>query len=272
MKIIIIKKNGEIDESDYTTNSDFKMLYKKGGFRKEKDFQRRHTWEIANGEFVSVYSKNVGRANTENKYELPPPVDSDLYFGKMVIIKHSEEIPTGESCQDLTSGEWKTVYEKLMGGFEDLDDNEEGSDEEYVAPEDLTKQGYKKDGFVVEDGNVDFNIDESEEEWVDEDETEDSLDAEEWMSSNNDECNEETDGDTKDEVEKVLVVITEVKKKDNKNKKIKKQPKKQSKKQSKKQPKKQEVASSDIGVSMKTGMGGSDSGSDEELQEEDYEY
>ena len=35
-----------------------------------------------------------------------------------------------------------------MGGFEDLDDDEEESEEEYVAPENLTKQGYEKDGLL----------------------------------------------------------------------------------------------------------------------------
>ena len=61
--------------------------------------------------------------------------------------------------------------------FEDLDEEEEESEEEYVDPKDLTKQGYKKDGFVVEDGDMDFNSDSEEEEWIpsQEENTEDSL-------------------------------------------------------------------------------------------------
>jgi hypothetical protein len=160
MKIVIIKKNGSLVDLDWTKDIDLKNLYKKAGFRKDTDFAKRHTFKIKD-EFVSVYSKNTGRANTENKYELPPPVDSDLYFGRLVIIKHSKEDPDLETCKNLTTEEWKNIYETLMGGFEDLDDEEE-SEEEYVAPEDLTKQGYKKDGFVVDD------------------------DVEEWEPSNND--------------------------------------------------------------------------------------
>ena len=74
--------------------------------------------------------------------------------------------------------EWKKIRENLMGGFEDLDEEEEESEEEYVDPKDLTKQGYKKDGFVVEDGDMEFNSDsEEEEEWIpsQEENTEDSL-------------------------------------------------------------------------------------------------
>ena len=154
MKIVIIKKTGVLGELDWKKNLDLKKLYKKAGFRKDKDFGKKNTWKVTPNEYVSVYAKDIGRANTENKYELPPPVDSDLYFGNLVIIKHSEETPCIENCEDLCCEDWKKIYEKLMGGFEDLNNEEEKSEEEYVAPEDLTTHGYKKDGFVVEDDNV----------------------------------------------------------------------------------------------------------------------
>ena len=200
MKIVVIKKNGTLCDLDWKKNIDLKNIYKKAGFRKDDDFAKRHTWKINEGDFVSVYSKNAGRANTENKYELPPPVDSDLYFGKLVVIRHSEQNPTAENCLDFTFEEWKTIYEKLMGGFEDLDDDEEESEEEYVAPENLTKQGYEKDGFVVEDGEVDFDAGDSgeEEDWIpsnNEENTDDSLEgtSEEEEQEDTSDKNEEKD-------------------------------------------------------------------------------
>jgi len=186
MKIVVIKKNGTLCDLDWKKNIDLKSIYKKAGFRKENDFGKRHTWKIKENDFISVYSKNTGRANTENKYELPPPVDSDLYFGKLIIIRHSEQNPTAENCLDLTTEEWKTIYEKLMGGFEDVDDNEEESEEEYVNPEDLTKQGYEKDGFVVEDGEVALDTGDSDEE-------------EEWISSNNEDTDDSLEGTEEEE-------------------------------------------------------------------------
>jgi len=205
MKIVVIKKNGTLCDLDWKKNIDLKNIYKKAGFRKDDDFAKRHTWKINEGDFVSVYSKNAGRANTENKYELPPPVDSDLYFGKLVVIRHSEQNPTAENCLDFTFEEWKTIYEKLMGGFEDLDDDEEESEEEYVAPENLTKQGYEKDGFVVEDGEVDFDAGDSgeEEDWVpsnNEENTDDSLEgtSEEEEQEDTSDKNEEKDDDSEE--------------------------------------------------------------------------
>ena len=91
-----------------------------------------------------MYAKNTGRANTENKYELPPPLDKDLYFGSIAIISHNEKEPTIETMKDITESIWKTAYEKLMGGFDDLNDEDSYSEEEYVNPENLTKKDMKK--------------------------------------------------------------------------------------------------------------------------------
>ena len=236
MKIVVIKKNGTLCDLDWKKNIDFKNMYKKAGFRKDSDFAKRHTWKIKEDDFISVYSKNTGRANTENKYELPPPVDSDLYFGKLVVIRHSEQNPTTENCLDLTFEEWKTIYEKLMGGFEDLDNDEEESEEEYVDPEDLTKQGYKKDGFVVEDGEIAFNVGDSDEE-------------EEWISSNNEEDTDDSLEGTEDEEDQEV---------SDKNYELSEE--------------KDEEDNEDEEEETDSSMPSLVSGSDNELQEEPYEY
>ena len=59
----------------------------------------------------------------ENKYEFPPPIDSVLFFGGCVLVAKSDN-----SIVDLRISSWNKIYETLMGGFEDLD--EEGEDEE----------------------------------------------------------------------------------------------------------------------------------------------
>jgi len=58
-----------------------------------------------------------------------------------------------QEAVSLTSDEWDTIYEHLYGGFEDIEDDEEESsdgDDEY-ADLPTTKNGYAKDGFVVDD-------------------------------------------------------------------------------------------------------------------------
>ena len=73
---------------------------------------------------------------------------------------------------DLTQDMWEKIYETLYGGFDDIgeddSDSECESDDEEVGKR--TKNGYVKDGFVVDDED---DEDEDEDEEVDEDEDED---------------------------------------------------------------------------------------------------
>ena len=144
VKCILIKKGGTIKCSNLKLSS-LNEIYKKCGFMNNNYFDSRNIWSLDNKSFYTIYSKNKGKAGSENKYDLPPPIDSELYFGTMVILKHSEKIIDIKNLQDLTVDDWQNVYNTLFGGFEDLDDDEESSDEEEVDPEDLTKEGYLKD-------------------------------------------------------------------------------------------------------------------------------
>ena len=129
-------------------------LYKKCGFRVSDDFIKRHTWRVKlKGDderyIVSLWAKKTGKANFENKYDFPPPVDKELYFGTCALVRTNEE---GEFI-DLTKNVWEKIYEKLFGGFEDLGDEDEYSEDELenVDPKLLTSHGYLKDDFVVSD-------------------------------------------------------------------------------------------------------------------------
>ena len=153
VKCILIKKGGTIKCSNLKLSS-LNEIYKKCGFMNNNYFDSRNIWSLDNKSFYTIYSKNKGKAGSENKYDLPPPIDSELYFGTMVILKHSEKIIDIKNLQDLTVDDWQNVYNTLFGGFEDLDDDEESSDEEEVDPEDLTKEGYLKDDFVVDDDSI----------------------------------------------------------------------------------------------------------------------
>ena len=173
MKIVIIEKTGKVKTQSVKTLT-LDELYKKCKYQKSKDFDRRHTWKYKN-HFVSVYSKDSGRAGHENKYDLPPPIDSKLYFGNMAIIQHEKETPCDESVMETTKEEWEKIYTHLMGGFDDLDDEEEEEEIEKIPAEFLSKQGYSKEsGFIVEDSDLlsSEKDDDSEEEFVTETETE----------------------------------------------------------------------------------------------------
>ena len=172
MKTIIIEKGGDFKETSIKLNS-LNDIYKKCGFKSNSNFGKVHTWNVGNG-YYSIFAKNKGRANQENKCELPPPVDNDLFFGKMICIKHSsKKLEALDSIIDLTNDEWEKVYDKLFGGFEDLGDEDSYSEEEEIPEHLKTKDGYMKDGFVVSDeedeNDSDFVLEELSEEEEEED-------------------------------------------------------------------------------------------------------
>jgi hypothetical protein len=148
--VLIVDKLGSIKEVNIKTYVE-EDLYKKAGFKKSEGFKLTTSWDVCienKSYFISVYGKTIGRAGQENKYEFPPPIDNTLFFGNCILVNQLE----GNGVISLSKIEWQQIYEKLYGGFEDIgsEDSEDELDEnEEKLP--LTKNGYLKDGFIVED-------------------------------------------------------------------------------------------------------------------------
>ena len=178
VKVVQILKNGEL-KSQNLKKLNTSELFKLCGYKNNNNFDNFHTWKV-NDSYVSLFGKDKGRANSENKYELPPPLDNELYFGKLILVKHNQEDFDINDTSDLSLEEWKNHYESLFGGFESLGE-EDFSSEEDIDDEMLTKEGYsKEDGFVVDDDEEDEDyVPEEEEEDEEEDEDEDEDEDEE---------------------------------------------------------------------------------------------
>ena len=172
--LLIIDKSGT---PKVLSVKDFKIedLYKKCGFKKPDGLEKRHVWVTKCDKTsyrISVYAKDDGKANTENKFEFPPPIDNSLFFGSCaVLVEHKnvvgEYVPT-----TVTMDIWNKLYEKMYGGFENLGDtckaDEDESDElEAIPKHKKTATGYLKDGFIVDSDNEegeDYTDDDSDEE------------------------------------------------------------------------------------------------------------
>ena len=202
VKVVIIEKQGTINTSLVKKFSK-DTLYKKCGFRKDTDFNRQAKWKFENNKYVELYAKKSGRAGSENKYELPPPIDTDLFFGKMILVLYSGDKLTNETVKDFTKNDWNTFYEKLLGGFDDLNKEEESSEEELIPEEFKTKDGYsKEDGFVVDEKEEEEEEEENDDDYVLEENTDTDTTEEddEEQASGSEFCDvENTDEDDEDE-------------------------------------------------------------------------
>jgi hypothetical protein len=159
LTIIIVDKTGllkTLHVKDFNTDD----LYKKCGFKKNDDFSLQTEWGVKiptekDKIYIRIFAKTTGRANNENKYDFPPPIDNKLFFGNCAIVAQIRDTPTTFKHVDLTIPLWDKIYEKLFGGFEDLsasakEDEEEEDELQNVPSEKKTKDGYLKDGFVVD--------------------------------------------------------------------------------------------------------------------------
>ena len=167
LTIIIVDKGASLKS---LTVKDYKVeeLYKKCGFKKAEGFNLQVEWPVKlDGQryLVQMYGKLDGKANMENKYDFPPPVDKKLYFGSCVLVGMLRNDSNEKSLINLTIELWNKIYEKLFGGFEDLtltcaDDDDEEDELENIPKNMKTKKGgYLKDGFVVDSSDTEEKSD-----------------------------------------------------------------------------------------------------------------
>jgi len=171
---IIVEKTGSLKNAKTT---DLVDLYKKCGFKTAEGFSLNHAWsvEFNDTEYkMEIYGKITGRANTENKYEFPPPIDNVLFFGSCAAVLY-----VNNKMTDMGSQEFKDIMDHLYGGYSDIgvsDDEDEDEDEDEDDELPKTKHGYVKDDFVVssdaenDDDDDDVSEEEEEEEIVESDE------------------------------------------------------------------------------------------------------
>jgi len=165
--ILVVDKTGVIKEVSLKTY-DESELYKKAGFKTADDFKCYAEWNIEDLNdkpySVSVFGKITGKANQENKYEFPPPIDTTLFFGNCIIVNKNDE-----KAVSITADEWESVYDYLYGGFEELGDEDSEEEDEYDEDVPRTKEGYVKDDFVVDDEEDEFDEEDEEEDEDDDD-------------------------------------------------------------------------------------------------------
>jgi DNA-directed RNA polymerase subunit M/transcription elongation factor TFIIS len=125
------------------------------------------------GKSLHLFGFQKGKAGTENKHELPPPHDSLLLFGDiLVLVATSDDFskPIPFKVED-----YEAFYTHAFGGFDDLDEEEEEEEEE----EEVEEEEVIDDEEVVDDVEGKKEEEEEEAEEVEEEEEEAEAEAEE---------------------------------------------------------------------------------------------
>ena len=91
-----------------------------------------------------VFGYTKGKAGTENKHELPPPHDTTLCFGDLVMLA-SKDPKSWLTPVPLKTTDYEAFYTRAFGGFEDLDSEEEEEEEEAEEAEEVEEEEEEED-------------------------------------------------------------------------------------------------------------------------------
>jgi hypothetical protein len=204
--IIVVDRNGELRPSEIKEHTPLELA-KKCRYKTTAGFALRAEWAYSGSDpekfIVELWAREDGAAGQENKYEFPPPVDTILFFGACALV--AKDMTPHHNIIPLTLEKWDKMYNFLFGGFDTLTNcDDDYDDDEYDELDSIpahrkTKDGYLKDGFVVDADEEEDDVEEDTDETEYEDETtttssdcddiDDSDDSYDDDNDDDDECN-----------------------------------------------------------------------------------
>jgi len=144
-KALLLKKDSSIIKIDLPTDLDIDNIdintinFKTIG---NGSIKRFCDWKLQDFT-ISIYGWKEGNAGDENKTELPPPEDTDLYFGDILVIKNN-----GKKLLNITLKDYNVFIDTANGGFEDLGSDDTESDNE-------TNEYDLEDDFIDNSNSID---------------------------------------------------------------------------------------------------------------------
>ena len=160
VKAIILRDNKSVKEilvPDILCTGQLDISVVQGIKSKGHDYIERECDFEWNNNVISMYCWSEGSESKINKHDLPPPIDNELYYGDILVLRHENG-----NLLDLSKDSYNKFYEDAFGGFEDIEDDEELSSEDEPTQSDID--------FIASEGEVS-----SEEEYTDEEESEEEA-------------------------------------------------------------------------------------------------
>lgn len=100
--VLLIEKSGEVNEKEV---KGIDRLYSVCNYRNEEGFEELHSWKHMDHAYI-LYGKRKGKNNYENKGIFPPPIQQELFYGNLCLVKK-----IGEEPFSVTVEEWNQFIE-----------------------------------------------------------------------------------------------------------------------------------------------------------------
>jgi hypothetical protein len=135
LQVICLKYSGGISCFEMKSISDdtIKLINIPKSYKRTKGCGKltcQHEYSL-NEKIYALHAWNDGDAGEENKHELPPPLDKELYFGNAYIVAYKNDKQI-----DATIDDYKKLQEQYFEGFDDLSSTDSWSEEEELSDTD----------------------------------------------------------------------------------------------------------------------------------------
>ena len=155
IQVLCLSQKGEVKQTkvsikqEITTDSIKKLL------KSKQDIDLFATYQFGNL-FLFLFGAVDGKTGTENQHELPPPHDSILIFGDILLIASTDK--SWKSPTHFTIAQYEKFYQAMFEG----DDNDNASQEGAEEEEEVVVEDDEEEEAEVEEEEEEEEDDEAE--------------------------------------------------------------------------------------------------------------
>jgi hypothetical protein len=135
VQVLLLTHKAEVKEVQLTTAADGTItLQMIQTLMKKKEAPELIGTYKYKTQFLFLFGYSTGKAGTENKHELPPPHDTLLSFGDIILLS-SKDSKSWATPIPFKMADYEAFYTRAFGGFEEIDSGEEEEEEEVEVEE-----------------------------------------------------------------------------------------------------------------------------------------
>jgi hypothetical protein len=163
IQALCLSQKGEVKQTKISTKQEITIESIKKLLKSKQDVDLCATYQYGNL-FLFLFGAIDGKTGTENQHELPPPHDSILVFGDMLLIASTDK--SWKTPAHFTIAQYEKFYQAMFEG-DDENASQEGNDEEEAVVDD--EEPAVEDQAELDEGQAELDEDEDQAELEDED-------------------------------------------------------------------------------------------------------
>jgi len=126
IQVLCLSQKGEVKQTKISTKQEITTDSIKKLLKSKQDIDLFATYQFGNL-FLFLFGAVDGKTGTENQHELPPPHDSILIFGDILLIASTDK--SWKNPTHFTIAQYEKFYQAMFEG-DDENASQEGADEE----------------------------------------------------------------------------------------------------------------------------------------------